>query len=339
MRKLYFWIGLVISAVALWLAFREVHWDQLGDVLRSADYLWLLPSAIALLAAMAVRGERWRWLLGGRGRVAWAPAFRALSIGYLVTNIFPFRLGEVIRPVVLARSSKVSAMQGLSTIAVEHVLDVLLLLALLAVILPGLPLPAELALGAQRSAVLFGVAAVAMLMVVWQRTRIERVVAWTLRRIPRLHLESWLRRFNAIMDGLNMLRSPRLAAATLAWTVLAWLLSAVSFHLALMSFAPDAPFTASLFVTVATTIALLAPSSPGAIGVLQFAIQRSLLVFAVSETVGLAYAIVFHLMEMVVMNATGLISLAQEDLSWSSIVAQVRRVESKPPAPATVEEA
>lgn len=338
MRKWYVWIGIGVSVVALWLAFREVVWDELIADLGKANYLWLLPSALALVAAMAARAERWRWLLGGRQRVRWSPAFRALSIGYLVTNVFPFRLGEVIRPVVLSRSSKVSAMQGLSTIAVEHVLDVLVLLAMLAVILPGLPLPEDLAIGAQRGALLFGAAAVVMLLVVWQRERIERLAAWVLRRVPRLHAESWLRRFNSAMDGFNAIRSPRLALATLAWTIVGWLLSAVSFHLALLGFAPGAPFTASLFVTVATTLALLAPSSPGAIGVLQFAIQRALLVFAISESVGLAYAIVFHLMEMVVMNLLGLVGLAQEDLSWSSLVSQVRRAEAKPPA-AVVEEA
>jgi len=39
-----------------------------------------------------------------------------------------------------------------------------------------------------------------------------------------------------------------------------------------------------------------------------------------------------------VMNLLGLVGLAQEDLSWSSLVSQVRRAEAKPPA-AVVEEA
>ncbi|HLF28849.1 MAG TPA: lysylphosphatidylglycerol synthase transmembrane domain-containing protein [Anaerolineae bacterium] len=337
MRRLTFWIGLAVSAVALWLAFREVDWDSLGQALRNANYLWLIPSALALLAAMAARAERWRWLLGGRERVSFGQAFRALSIGYLVTNVFPFRLGEVVRPVVVSRGGKVPAMQAFSTIALEHVLDVLVVLAILALVLPGLPLPEGAALGAQRGGLIFGGLAVVMLIVVWQRARAERLASWGLQRIPRLHPDPWLRRFNSVMDGLSVLRSPRLFTASIVWSLGAWVLSAISFHLALIGFAPDAPFTASLFVTATTTLVLLAPSSPGYIGVIELAIQQSLVVFGISDSIGLAYAIAFHAMEFIVMNVAGIVGLMQEGMSWSAMVSTVHQAEVTHEAPAVTE--
>ena len=338
LRKLTFWIGLAVSAVALWLAFNQVNWEELGRALREADYVWMIPSAIAMLAAIGARAERWRWLLGGRERVPWARAFRAVSIGYLITNVFPFRLGEVVRPVVISRGGKVSAMQAFSTIVVEHVLDVLVVLAILALVLPGLPLPEGAAQGVQRGAIVFGGAAVAIVIVVWRRDLAERVARSILRRIPRLNPDPWLRRFHSIMDGLSVIRSPRLFAASSLWSVGAWLISAASFHLALIGFVPDAPFTASLFVTVTSTLVLLAPSSPGYIGVLEVAIQKSLLVFAVSGSVGLAYAIAFHAVEFIVMNIAGVMGLVQEGMSWSSMVSTVHQAETQHDTPvATLE--
>jgi uncharacterized membrane protein YbhN (UPF0104 family) len=336
-RKGYLWIGLAVSGLALWLAFREVDWRQLGSALRGANYLWIVPSAAAMLAAIAARAERWRWLLGGRERVSYARAFRAVSIGYLVTNVLPFRLGEVVRPIVIARGGKVSVVKALSTIVVEHVLDVLIVLAILALVLPGLPLPEGTALGAQRGGLIFGGLAVAMLIAVWQRRRVEQLASWALHRVPDLHPDPWLRRVHAALDGLDALRSPRLFAATIAWSIISWLASAMSFHLGLLGFAPDAPFTASLFVTVTTTLALLAPSSPGYVGVLQLAIQQSLVVFSISSSIGLAYAIVFHLMEMVVMNVAGLVSLSREDLSWSAMLATARGAQTRREPPVAAE--
>jgi uncharacterized protein (TIRG00374 family) len=336
-RKLYVWIGLVVSAAALWLAFRQVDWDELGRALRGANYVWLIPSAVVLLAAIGARAERWRWLLGGRERVSWRSAFRAVSIGYLITNVFPLRLGEVARLVVISRSGKVNAMQALSTIAVEHVLDVLVVLVILALVLPGLPLPPGVSEGAQRGAFIFGAAGVVIVITAWQRVRARQMVAWALRRIPRLHAEIWLRRFDSVMDGLAVVRSPRLFAATMAWSVAAWLLSALCFHLAILGFAPGMPFTASLFVTVTSTLALLAPSSPGYIGVLEVAIQQSLLIFGMSGSIGLAYAIVFHAMEFIVMNIAGIVGLVQEGLSWSSMVSEARDVSAKHSPPAVEE--
>lgn len=328
MRKLYFWIGLAVSGVALYLAFRQVQWDDLGRALREANYVWMIPSAAAMLAAIASRAERWRWMLGGRDRVPLSRSFRAVSIGYLITNILPFRLGELIRPIVIARGGQVGAMQALSTIAVEHILDVWIVLGIFAAVLPGLPLPESAAAGARSGAIIFGAAAVAAVIAVWQRDRFERLVGWMLHRIPRLHPESWLRRFNSIMDGLNVIRSPRLFAGTFAWSIGAWLLSALSFHVGLLGFVPDAPFTASLFVTVTTTLVLLAPSSPGYVGVLEVAIQQSLLVFAIAGEVGLAYAIAFHAMEFIVMNVAGVIGVVREGMSWSSMMSTVHQVEA-----------
>jgi uncharacterized protein (TIRG00374 family) len=262
-----------------------------------------------------------------------------VTIGYLITNVFPFRLGEVVRPIVISRGGKVSAIQAFSTIVVEHVLDVLVVLAMLAFVLPGLPLPEGAAEGAQRGAIVFGGAAVIMVLVVWQRDLAERVLRWLLGRIPRLNPEPWLRRFRSVMDGLSVIRSARLFTASFLWSVAAWLLSAVSFHLALLGFAPDAPFAASLFVTVTSTLVLLAPSSPGYIGVIEVAIQKSLLVFAISGEVGLAYAIAFHAMEFIVMNAAGVISLVREGLSWSAMMSQVQQAEVRhSPAAAGVED-
>ncbi len=332
MRKRYFWIGIAVSAVTLWLAFRGVDWERLGAALRSANYLWLIPSALALLAAIGARAERWRWLLGGRGRVPWARSFRAVSIGYLITNVFPFRLGEVVRPAVMSRGGKVSAMQAFSTIAVEHVLDVLVVLAILALALPGLPLPPAAVAGARQGGLLFGGAALGMVLLVWQRERGERLVGWVLHRVPRLNPEPWLKHYRSVMDGLSVIRSPRLFTASGLWSAGAWLTSAVSFHLALIGFVPDAPFTASLFVTVASTLVLLVPSSPGYIGVIEIAVQQSLLVFGVPLEVGLACGIAFHAMEFIVMNVAGVIGLMQEGLSWSSMMSSMYEVEAEPDA-------
>ena len=338
-RKLYFWIGIAVSLVALYLAFNQVNWEDLGRALREANYVWMIPSTIMMLAAIAARAERWRWLLGGRDRVSFPRSFRAVSIGYLITNVFPFRLGEVVRPVIISRGGKVGAMQALSTIAVEHILDVLFMLVLAAVVLPGLPLPEGAAQGARSGAIIFGAAAVMAVIAVWQRDHFRRLASWILHLIPRLDSTPWLKRFDSIMDGLMVIRSPRLFTPTVLWTAGAWLVSSLSFHLGLLGFVPDAPFVASLFVTVTTTFVLLAPSSPGYVGVLEVAIQQSLLVFGVLGEVGLAYAIAFHAMEFIVMNIGGVYGLIREGMSWSSMVSTVNRSSAQPTPPVVEEDA
>lgn len=326
-RRLIFGIGLIISIGALFLAFKDVEWEALLDALRRANYAWMIPAAIAMLLAIAARAERWRWLLGGRGDVSYMRSFRAVSIGYLMSNVLPFRLGELVRPIVISRGGKVSGVKAFSTVAVEHVLDILVILVMLALVLPDLPLPPVVAQGARLSAIVFGVVALAMvLMVLWQR-RAERILSWILHRIPLLNAETWLGRFNAVMDGIAVIRNPRLFLGAALWSAFAWLISAVSFYFAMLAFIPDASISAALFVTITSTLVLLVPSTPGYVGVIEFAIRDSLIIFAIPIELGLAYAIGFHFMELAVMNVSGLVSLVREGMSWSTAVSEARRAE------------
>jgi len=67
--------------------------------------------------------------------------FNATAIGYLVTNIFPLRLGELARIFFIARDRKQTYGLATSTVVVEHVLDVLVVLGILIVIVMTGSLP------------------------------------------------------------------------------------------------------------------------------------------------------------------------------------------------------
>ena len=97
-RKPQVWLGVLVSIVALYLAFRDISWSEVGKSLAGAQYIWLLPSAIVLIIAIWMRGERWRWLFGSqRDNLPRVRYFNAIAIGYLVSNTFPLRLGELAR--------------------------------------------------------------------------------------------------------------------------------------------------------------------------------------------------------------------------------------------------
>jgi glycosyltransferase 2 family protein len=331
-RKPKIWLGFIISAIALFLAFRGIEWPQLGAALAQANYVYLLPSAGLLLIAMLIRAERWRWLYGERRvRVSFARAFSPLAIGYLITNTFPLRLGEVARTIFIARNGAVTMAHTASTIVVEHTLDVLTVLGILVALLAGgsVPLPDWAAQGAAASAYAFGAALIVMLILVWQRARVECWTEQLLDRIPRLHTQTWLQRVIHILDGFAVLQPGKPLLMIVFWSITGWLASALTFHLALMAFIPQPPFSVSLFVTVTCTFSLLLPATPGGLGVLQYAIKLSLLVFgSISEPTALSIAIVFHVMEIVVMDVIGAVALWREAGSWASMKAQLRSVTS-----------
>src|SRR5512136_2819715 len=189
-RKPQVWIGVLVSVAALFLAFRGIEWGMVWKALAGAQYIWLIPSAVSLIVAIWIRGERWRWLFGGqRNNLPRSRYFNATAIGYLITNTFPLRLGELARIFFIARDKKQTYGMATSTIVVEHVLDVLVVLGILIVIVltGSLPVPDWARQGAVISGVLFGGALVVMLLMVWQRRLILRLAEAVISRIHRLN--------------------------------------------------------------------------------------------------------------------------------------------------------
>ncbi len=64
------------------------------------------------------------------GRARFGPAFRATVIGFTATFLLPGRVGEVLRPYLLARKEGFSAAATFATIVVERVLDLVAVLML-----------------------------------------------------------------------------------------------------------------------------------------------------------------------------------------------------------------
>jgi uncharacterized protein (TIRG00374 family) len=331
-RKPQVWIGVLVSAVALFLAFRGIEWSMVWDALAGAQYVWLIPSAVSLIVAIWIRGERWRWLFGNkRDNLPRSRYFNATAIGYLVTNIFPLRLGELARIFFVAHDRKQTYGMATSTVVVEHVLDVLVVLGILIVVVMtgSLPVPEWAQQGAVISGVLFGGALVVMLIMVWQRGLVMRLARAVLDKIPRLETEKWVGVVGHVLDGFAVLQPGLPLVMVMFWSIVGWLCSALTFYLSLKAFVPDAPFTYALFTTVVTTFVLLLPATPGAIGTLQLGIQKSLGVFGVPEAVGLSFAIAFHVMELIVMDVLGVICLLREAGSWSKAKESLRSATSQ----------
>jgi glycosyltransferase 2 family protein len=331
-RKPQVWIGIIVSLIALFIAFSSVKWEEVQKNLASAQYIWLIPSAVSLIVAIWMRGERWRWLFGDqRDNLPRSRYFNATAIGYLVTNIFPLRLGELARLFFIARDKKQTYGMAASTIVVEHVLDVLVVLGIMLVIIMtgSLPVPPETQRGAVILGVLFGGALVVMLIMVWQRRLVLRLTEAVLSKIPRLNTQKWVSVVEHILDGFAVLQPGLPLVMVLFWSIVGWLCSALTFYLSLKAFVPDAPFSYALFTTVVTTFVLLLPATPGSIGTLQVGIQESLAVLGVSRDVGLSFAIVFHVMELIVMDLLGVICLLREAGSWAAAKESLRSATSQ----------
>ncbi len=323
MRKQWrLWIGLAISAAALVLALQGIDLRQVGDTLAQAEYVYLIPATVAMLAYLFTRAVRWRLLLGPE--VSLARCFWVTNIGYLVSDVLPFRLGDPARALVIGQDSEVSTAAALSTVVVERVLDMLMVVALLAGVAPfvsgvGSALSAGLVAGAA------AVAAVAVLLALAFRPDWGKgIVRWVLDRVPGLDTERWMQRLDGLFDGLAPLRSGRRALALLGWSVVVWACSVANYWAVVRAFLPRPPALAAPFLVGVAGMGMALPSSPGAMGVFHAVARYGLTVpFGVQADRAVTIAFGLHTFQYVLGCLMGLVGLARESLSLSWVRSQV----------------
>ena len=104
--------GIIVSAAALYFAFRNVPFGDLLAYLSSINYWWVLPSAVTGILSFALRTYRWQIILRSAKSLSFWPAVHPLMIGFMLNCILPGRVGEVARPVILQKNENVPRLPG-----------------------------------------------------------------------------------------------------------------------------------------------------------------------------------------------------------------------------------
>ena len=171
-------LGLIISALALALAIRWSGWQQLRLALMQVDLRFVLLAVFVFLLSMMARAAAWQALLNWQ-----FPYLRVLAVlneGYFLSNLLPFRLGEIGRAIILSRSSSGRVISILSSIFTERLYDMVLAVTLLFVLFPyAVDLP-----GAVRVALILGVILGLVVFGLITLLRKSEFVEAILRRLP-----------------------------------------------------------------------------------------------------------------------------------------------------------
>ena len=299
-RPLLALVGLIVTAVFMYIAVRGVDVDDATDALRDSDLVWLLPALPVFAAAVVLRGVRWWWLYDREQRPPLRAVMYALLVGYFFNNILPARAGEAARVIALYSRARTSRAEIIATVVVERVFDILALLLILLCVYPWLPEISWLRGAAILGAVVTVALAVLIVLVVRYE---ERAVHWLLSPLRRIRRPGFAARVEAAAinatRGLVALRDPVLAVRGFALTVASWLVLAISYLILMEAFALDLPLVAAILVTVAINLSLVLPSSPAALGVFEAATIIALTAFDVPQAEALSYAIVLHVLNLV----------------------------------------
>jgi hypothetical protein len=313
-------LGVVLGGGMLYLALRGIDLRSVGETLREANYAWLLPLIVVMLASHVLRAWRWTMLLEALPeatgqRVSVRTAFYAVMIGYMVNYAVP-RLGEIVRTTNVSAQEKLPFGGVFGTVVVERLLDVATLgVALLSVVvllwnrfalldtLFFTPIVDRLAALPLTALVLAGLG---VLVLVWLG------YGWMASR-KQSHAHRIRRLLFSFRAGLGtLLRAPRRRLIGVS-TVLMWGCYLFMAHLPFVIFGMDTAFHLNLLDTwsimVLGAIGVVIPAPGGAGPFHYITIQTLVHLFAVTAAPAASYAILAHGGQLLLYTVVGFGSL------------------------------
>ena len=281
-------------------------------MLERAHPTALLLGLGLLGVSLVTKSLRWRSMLPAPGEIGRTEAVRIFHVAILLNNLLPFRVGDGARVLSPSVRRAATIQQALVVIVAERILDGLALLAVAFIVLPvffnatggeafanGISAPGTSALLIFGSGLAVGLIA----LIVAAGVRWQALKLLVTNRIQSLRAD-----ILAVVQ-----QPPRHLVMVVAATALAW---ATTFlvHYAVLE-ALDAPGSVvnpvllGVVVTLATNFAMLAPATPGGIGIVHAAAAAPLLVAGMSSEVAVAYAILVHAVNTVPPMLVGAASL------------------------------
>ena len=134
--------SLAVAGLFLWLSFKNVEFSEIADAAKGMSWGWVLPFTIVTMGSHFIRALRWRMLFEDKENLPHrSTLYTGVMFGYLTNIAFP-RLGEVTRPVYVARQIGESNSKIIGTVVLERLVDVLSMLIIM--ILVGIFLISDL---------------------------------------------------------------------------------------------------------------------------------------------------------------------------------------------------
>jgi uncharacterized protein (TIRG00374 family) len=312
--------GLLISLVALIVIFLFVDWQDLLKALTQAEYKYLLLGIPVYLIAYGFRALAWQTLLNKD--VGFKRVFLTMQAGYLLNNLLPFRLGELGRALLLGRTG-LGFWRVFSTILIERAFDMILAAGLL---LSTIPFVLKSPRSKDVSFVVVGVVIIGLLALhllarnqTWAITQYRKLSShWSL--LARFGVQ----RLQAFFDGLiTLIQFPRFLQVLILMFI-SWGLAIVYHFLTLLAFDPSAKIIWGAFGMATASLGVALPSSPSYVGVFEAAWVAALAMFQVSMSTALAYALILHVIHILISCIFGIYALSSEGETINQLYMEIR---------------
>jgi uncharacterized protein (TIRG00374 family) len=320
-------ILLVTIALVAWFL-RQANFSDVWSEIRHANPWALLLAFVMGMSTYVLRAIRWQYLLRPIGEAGFGVAFRTTVIGFAANGMLPARVGEVLRPYLLARREGLSVPSTFATIILERLLDLIIVLLFFGLFLLVFDTGMGAANGKLWETIKFwgllaasgALAALIMVAVLARRpadvgTAVERIA----RVLPERVAQPLAHAAHRFVEGLAVMRNPLHLFASLALSLPVWVSIQATVWAVTLAFHMTIPFTGTFLIIVVLTAGVAVPT-PGSVGGFHEAFRLAATSFyGIPNDRAVGAAIVLHAITFIPVILLGAYFMFREGLDFAGI--------------------
>jgi len=293
-RIIKFILGVLISVIGLYYAFRQINFWELWISIKNVNFILVILAIVILLLSNVIRAWRWQILVKPIKDVSFEPAFSSIMIGYFGNSVLPFRMGEFLRAFVVADKTSLTASTAFGTIVIERILDFIGLSTVILLIMTVYPLAS---VGGSIIIGVIGLSLTAFIFIFlfggFKSSLLVKIEKSSLLRIGLLHkILPFIKNF---LDGATTIRATNKLGIILLYTLIIWIMYYCSTYLATIATGIELEWFGFGVLLISTTLAISIPAAPGYVGTYHAAAVYILTnLFDVGRSNAQAAAIILH---------------------------------------------
>lgn len=336
MKNWRIWLGLLVSALFIWLALHQIKdWNAFFNSFRQIHYWVLVPTLAGYFVVLLCRAWRWQYILKSMSPVKYSSTLSGIFICYMANNILPLRAGELVRAVYLARKEKQRVSPVMATVVVERISDSLAVIFFLAVVMLFLDIPAEhqdLNQAIHKGGIGALVLALGLLFCLYifyfWREPVLKMLGIMLKPMGEKIQERLLNELIKFSAGLSILGKPVRLFSVMMLSFLVWLVNLIPIWAVGAGFGVKLSFIDSLFLLILDAFAASIPAAPGFWGTFHLITQKGMAFLGVlNSEQALSFAIVLHSFYFFPTTIVGLVLLWREGYSIRGLKRETGRAE------------
>ena len=327
-------VGLIIGAVLVWFLVRDMDWAAVGDHITQVSIPWLIVAQIFICASFPIRVQRWTYIVrAAEPDVSFRAMFSATQIAYFASFTILGRVGEILRPIVLNRLSRVSFSKGVALVGLDRLTDLFGLICIMSIALfayqptddviiseevfgtanPIVFSASQYQNGARGVLAAMGVVVAGYLALFFKPQLVLRIADACIGVVSKKLAELAHGMIENFTEGLHIFRSPGQIVKSLAFSLATWGVGVVSIYAMLQAFHFECPWYTPFVMQALLAIFIGVPGAPGFVGQFHAPLVITLAMILppalYNDPEAKAFAIVMHLSTLPAIIVTGIVCL------------------------------